>query len=137
MANLAPCWKPKGLQNRGQDAKKSMFENNTFLALILEGLGPRFGRVLGRFFEPKMHTKGDVQKIVLCPRNHSFNGSELMSASLQQSIFRAKIDKKSHACRDIDFAGILEGFWQGSGRPKISIFALFSSFCRSKFWKTF
>ena len=84
-----------------------------------------------------MHTKGDVQKNVLCPRNHNFNGSELMSASLQQSIFRAKIAKKSHVCRDIDFAGILEGFWEGFGRPKISIFACFSMFFRSKFWKTF
>ena len=53
-----------------------MFKNNTFLALIWEGLGPRFGRVLGWFFGPKMHTKGDVQKNVVCPRNHSFNGSE-------------------------------------------------------------
>ena len=84
-----------------------------------------------------MHTKGDVQKNVLCPRNHSFNGSELMSASLQQSIFRAKIDKKSHACRDIDLGGVLGGFWEGFGRPKISIFACFSMFFQIKFPSTF
>ena len=39
-----------------------MLKNDTFLALILEGFGPRFGRVFGRFFGPKMHAKSDLKK---------------------------------------------------------------------------
>ena len=63
-ADLAPSWRPKRLENRGQDAQKSMLKNNTFSASILEGFGPRFGRVFGKFFGPKMHAKSDVKKSV-------------------------------------------------------------------------
>ena len=35
-----------------------------------------------------------------------------MSAFWQQSIFRTKIDEKSHVFWDIDFGRILEGFWE-------------------------
>ena len=49
-----------------------------------------------------------------------------MSAFLQQSIFRAKFDEKSHVFWDIDFKAILDGFWEGFGRPKSSIFVFFS-----------
>ena len=45
------------LLNRAPNPKKSMLKNNTFLASILEGFGPRFGRVFARFFGPKMHAK--------------------------------------------------------------------------------
>ena len=38
---------------------------------------------------------------------------------------------------DFVFEGILGGFWEAFGRPKTLIFALFSMFFRSKFWKTF
>ena len=34
MANLAPTWRPKTLQNRGRNPKKSMLKNNTFSAWI-------------------------------------------------------------------------------------------------------
>ena len=34
-ANLAPSWRPKTLRNRGQNPKKSMLRNNTFLGSIL------------------------------------------------------------------------------------------------------
>ena len=54
-AELAPSWRPKTLQNRGRNPKKSMLKNNTFSASILEGFGRRFGRVFGRFFGSKMH----------------------------------------------------------------------------------
>ena len=37
---------------------------------------------------------------------------------------------------DIDFEGILNGFWEGLGRPKPMIFALFSMFFRSRFRST-
>ena len=59
-ADLAPSWKPKTLQNQGRNPKKSMLKNITFMASILEGFGPRFGVVFGRFFGPKMHTKGET-----------------------------------------------------------------------------
>ena len=39
---------------------------------------------------------------------------------------RAKIDEKSHVFWDIDFEGILGGFWDGFGRPKSMIFGVFS-----------
>ena len=32
-----------------------MLKNNTFLASIFEGFGPRFGRVFGRLLGPKLH----------------------------------------------------------------------------------
>ena len=51
-----------------------------------------------------------------------------MLAFWQQSIFRTKIDEKSHVFWDIDFGRILEGFWDGFGRPKSLIFAFFSYF---------
>ena len=60
-----------------------------------------------------------------------------MSALLQQSMFRAKIDEKSHVFWDIDFGWILGGFWGGFGEPKSLIFALFSMFFRSFFLTIF
>ena len=50
MANLAPTWRPKRLQNRGRNLKKLMLKNSSFSASIFEGFGPHFGRVFGRFF---------------------------------------------------------------------------------------
>ena len=59
MANLARTWRPKTLPNRGRNPKKSMLKNSTFLASILEGFGPRFGRVFERFFGPKTYAKSE------------------------------------------------------------------------------
>ena len=39
---------------------------------------------------------------------------------------KQKIDKKLHVFWDIDFQCILGGFWEGFGRPKSSIFAIFT-----------
>ena len=110
-----------------------MLKNNTFLASIFEGLGPRFGRVFGRFFCPKMHAKSDLKKIVQEPFRTVKTNIKSMLAILQQSIFRAKIDEKSHVFWNLDFDRILGGFWEGFGRPKSSIFAHFSMFCRCHF----
>jgi len=44
---------------------------------------------------------------------------------------------KIECFRGLDFEGLGGGFGQGLGRPKTSIFALFSMIFRSKFWKTF
>ena len=117
MANLAPSWRPKRLQNRGQNPKKSMLKNNTFSASILEGFGPRFGRVLGRFFGTKMHAESDLKKSVRQAKNTVKTNAKLMSALAQQNIFRTKICEKSHVFRDIDFGRLLAGFWKGLGDP--------------------
>ena len=39
-----------------------------------------------------------------------------MSALLLQRLFETKIDEKSHVCWNIDFGGVLEGFWEGFGK---------------------
>ena len=110
MANLAPKSRPKRLQNRGQNEKKSMLKNDAFLASILGGFGGGFGMVFGRFFAPKMHANSDSKKIV----RHAFcivkTNTKSMSALVQPSIFRTKIDAKSHVFWDVDFGGILRGF---------------------------
>ena len=42
-------------QNRGRNPTKSLLKNDSFLAWILDGFGPRFGRIFGWFFRPNMH----------------------------------------------------------------------------------
>ena len=42
-------------QNRGRSPQKSMLKNDSFFAWILDGFGPRFGRIFGWFFGPNMH----------------------------------------------------------------------------------
>ena len=126
-------WRPKTLQNRGRNPKKSMLKNNTFLASIFKGFGPHFGMVFGRFSGPKMHQKSDVTKSVREPFCIGKTNTKSMSALLQQSSFRAKIEEKSHVFWDLDFERILGRFWKGFGRPKSSIFAHFSMFFRCRF----
>ena len=88
-----------------------MLKNNTFSASILEGFGPRFGRVFGRFFGPKMYAESDLEKSVRQAKNIVKTNRKSMSALLQQSTFRAKIDEKLHVFWDIDFGWTLGGFW--------------------------
>jgi len=110
-----------------------MLKNNTFLASIFEGFGPRFGRVLGRFFGPKRHANSDLKRSVRQSKSTVKTNTKSMSALLRQRLFRAKINESSYVFWVIDFEGVLEGFWEGLGRPKSSIFGLFSCFFRSKF----
>ena len=39
---------------------------------------------------------------------------------------KQKIEEQMQVLWDIDFEGILDGFWEGFGRPKSMIFAIFS-----------
>ena len=110
-----------------------MLKNNTFSASILEGFGPRFGRVFGRFFGLKIHAESDLKKSVQQAKNIVKTNKKSMSALLQQSMFRAKIDEKLYVFWDIDFGWILGWFWEGFREPKSLIFALFSMFFRSIF----
>ena len=93
--------------------------------------------VFGRFFGAKRHAKSDLKKSVREPFRIGPANTKSMSALLRQRLFRAKIAEKSHACWDIDFAGVLEGFWEGFGRPESSIFAVFSMFFQYKLWNVF
>ena len=126
MANLAPSWMPKTLPNGGRNPKKTMLKNDTFLTSIFKGFGRRFGLVFGRFFGPKMHSKSDSKKSARQAKSIGKTNTKSMSALLQQSIFRAKFDEKSHVFWDVDFEWILERFWERFGRPKSLIFAIFS-----------
>ena len=101
-----------------------MLKNNTFLVSIFEGFGPRFGRVLGRFFGPKMHAKSDLKKSVREPFCIVKTNTKSMLALLQRMAFRAEIDEKLYVFCEYDFAGILGGFWLGFGgqNPQFSRF---------------
>ena len=110
-----------------------MSKNNTFSASILEGFGGRFGRVFDTFFGPKMNAKADTVNCVKSLQNTAWAHVFLMLALATSIKIRAKIDEKSHVFWDVDFGGILGGFWEGLGRPKSSIFAHFSTFFRCKF----
>ena len=73
-ADLAPSWRPKRLPNGGQKPTKSRLKNNTFLASIFKGFGPRFGKVFNKILGPKMQEKrkkamlAKSSTIVILPR---------------------------------------------------------------------
>ena len=113
MANLAPTWRPQRLPNGDRNPQKSTLKNKTFLASIFQGFGPRFGRVFGRFFGPKMHAKSDPQKSGRQAKSTVKTNTKSMSALLRQRFFKVEICEKSHVFGDIDFGGILDGFWEG------------------------
>ena len=117
MTNLAQSWRPKRFEKRPQNVKKSILKNKVFSASIFGGIGPRFGRVFGRFFRSKMHANSKTKKSVRQAKNTVKTNAKLMSALAQQNIFRTKICEKSHVFRDIDFGRLLAGFWKGLGDP--------------------
>ena len=140
IANLAPSWKPKRLQNRGQNEKKSMLKNNTFLTSIFSLFGLRFGRVFDRFFGSKTDENppntflAKTLKIVVFPReNRYFQGFE----DNKDTKTIAKKLEKTMLFLDFDFGGVLEGFWEGFGRSKTLIFAVFSCFFQCDFRSAF
>ena len=69
-------------------------------------------------------------KIVL-PSRRNANFQEIEDRKNEKH--QAKIDEKSHVFWNFDFDRILEGFWEGFGKPKSSIFTLFSMFFRCHF----
>ena len=86
-----------------------------------------------------MHSKSDSKKSAQQAKSIGKTNTKSMSALLQQSIFRAKFDEKSHVFWDIAFEWILGRFWECFGKPKSMIFAIFSRKNGSKkqddFWK--
>ena len=105
-----------------------MLKNDAFLASILRGFGRGFGEDFGRFFAPKIHANSDSKKSARQAKSIVKTNTKSMSALVQPSIFRAKINEKLHVFWEVDFGGILGGFWKGFGRPKSLIFAFFSIF---------
>ena len=103
---------------------------------ILEGFWESFGRVFDRFFGPKMHEiykniiLANTLKLVIFSRENAYF-QEIEHHKKEKH--RAKIDEKSHVFGDLDFERILGGFWEGFGKPKSSIFALFSVLFRCHF----
>ena len=57
-----------------------------------------------------MYAKSNLKKNVREPFCTVKTNTKSMFALLQQSIFRAKIDEKSHVCWDIDFGAVFKGF---------------------------
>ena len=112
MANLAPSWRPKRLQNRGPTPKKSILKNNTFSASISEGFAPRFGKVFGRFVDAKMRAKSETLNCVKHQQNTAWAHVFLMLALATSIKIRAKIEDKFHIFWDIDFGWILGRFWE-------------------------
>ena len=80
-----------------------------------------------------MDAKSDLKKSARQAKSIGKTNTKSMSALLRQSVFQAKINEKSHVFWDFDFKWILGGFWEGFGRPKSLIFALFSMFFRCRF----
>ena len=72
LANLASSWKPKRLQNRGRNLKKSMLKNNTFFASIFKGFGLCFGKVFGRFFGQKIRANSETLTCVKNQQNYGW-----------------------------------------------------------------
>ena len=80
-----------------------------------------------------MNAKGDTLNCVKSLQNTAWAHVFLMLALATSIKIRAKIDEKLHVFGDVDFKRIWGGFWEGFGRPKSSIFALFSMFFRCYF----
>jgi hypothetical protein len=63
--NLAPNWRPKKLQNRDPNLKKSMLKSDAFSASIFKGFGLHFQRFLG--------TLGSLKMSISSRRNTDFH----------------------------------------------------------------
>ena len=74
-----------------------------------------FFQIFGWFFGSQIHAKSNMKKNVREPFCTVKTNTKSMSALLLQRLFEAKIDEKSHVCWNIDFGGVLEGFWEGFG----------------------
>ena len=62
-----------------------------------------------------------------------FKHFEEKAHEAENSQNKQKFDEKMQVLWDIDFEGILDGFWEGFGRQKSSIFVFFSVFFRCRF----
>ena len=75
-----------------------------------------------------MHANSETKKSVRQAKNTVKTNAKLMSAHVQQNIYRTKICEKSHVLGTL----ILEGFWEDFGRvleTQILDFVLFFRCC--------
>ena len=118
-----PTWRPKRLRNRGRNPKKSMSKNNTFSASIFKGFGLRFRRIFWWFLEGNAELISNCEwklrtlKILIFLRKNAYFQENLDKKYVK---FIRKMHEKSLFFRTFDFERILEGFWEGFGRPKWS-----------------
>ena len=129
-------WRPKTFQNRGRNPKKSTLKNNTFLASIFKGFGLRFRSIFWCFFEESVELISNCEwklrtlKIVIFLRENAYFQENLGRKYVE---FIRKMHEKTLFFWTFDLNGFWGGFGKGFGRPKSSIFALFSMFFRSRF----
>ena len=63
---------------------------------------------------------------IVVPSTRNANFQEIEDRKNEKR--QAKIDEKSYVIWNINFDRILDGFWEGFGRPKSMIFALLYAF---------
>ena len=73
-----------------------------------------------------MHAQSDEPNCVKSQQNIAWAHVFLMSALATSIKIRAKIDEKSHVFWDVDFEGILGGFWEAKILDFRSFFDIFS-----------
>ena len=135
MPNLAPTWRPKRLRNRGRNPKKSMLKNNTFLASIFKGFDFRFRSSFWCFFEESAELISNCEwklrtlKIMIFFKENAYFQENLCRKYVE---FIRKMHEKTPFFWTFDLKAFLGGFGRGFGKPKSSIFALFSMFFRCK-----
>ena len=120
---------PKTSKNGAQNVKNSKLQNKSFSNSIFSSILCVFFKVFSMIFKSKNAVKlpktilAKTSKIVLpSRRNAEFQEIEVT----KNKNYKAHIDEKSYMFWDMDFKSFWDGFWNGFGRPKTLIFAVFS-----------
>ena len=111
-----------------------MLKSNMFLASILEGFGPRFGRIFGRFFGPKTHAKCKNMILAKTSKIIDFPKENCIFSRIRRCKKRRKPSKNQGkiACYlGVRFWMHFEWILGGFGEAKIINFRTFSHV----FWK--
>ena len=105
--------------------KKSILKNNKFLASILGVVTHCFGKVFGTAFEKFWMILHEMDAHRWNGRNATkpqfllgFKHFEEKAHKAENNQNKPKIDEKIHVEGDIDFQGILNGFWEGFRKQK-------------------
>ena len=115
-ADLVPSWRPKRLQNRGPNVKKSMLKSMSFFTSIFSSLGPRFGRVLGRFLVGFSRPKRMQPAIRRKSSDRHFVLEKPIRNACRHFCDRRRFEQKSMKKSMFFWTSILEAFWDDFGR---------------------
>ena len=131
MANLAPSWRPKRLQNRGQNLEKSMLKNETFLTSIFSWFGIDFGRLRTlkielsprreQYFWKSQFSLGKINifkvfaKMMFVHFSCVPGPKNLPKTLPKRGPNPSKIDAKNVLLFNIDFFGFRPRFWRVLG----------------------